>query len=122
LIAAPSATSEQMDAIVECCKLSGLVVKTLPGLGELTDGKVSVNAIRDVAYCDLLGREVVHLEEERIGKYIEQKQVLVTGAGGSIGSKLCRQICRFNPKTIVLFDKAESPLYDIDLELRKNFN
>ncbi len=121
LIAAPSATSEQMRAIVECCKLSGLVFKTLPGLGELIDGKISVNAIRDVAYSDLLGRQVVHLEEERIGAYIEQKQVLVTGAGGSIGSELCRQICRFNPKTIVLFDQAESPLYEIDLELRRNF-
>lgn len=121
LIAAPSSTSEQMRAIVACCKQSGLVFKTLPGIGELIDGKVSVNAIRDVAYRDLLGREVVHLEEDRIGSYIEQKQVLVTGAGGSIGSELCRQICRFNPKTIVLFDQAESPLYDIDLELRRNF-
>jgi len=121
LIAVPSATSQQMRGIVECCKLSGLVFKTLPGMGELIDGKVSVSAIRDVAYRDLLGREVVHLEEDRIGGYIEQKQVLVTGAGGSIGSELCRQICRFNPKTIILFDQAESPLYDIDLELRRNF-
>jgi FlaA1/EpsC-like NDP-sugar epimerase len=121
LIAVPSSTSEQMRAMVECCKHSGLVFKTLPGMGELIDGKVSVSAIRDVAYRDLLGREVVHLEEERIGGYIEQKQVLVTGAGGSIGSELCRQICRFNPKTIILFDQAESPLYDIDLELRRNF-
>jgi len=121
LIAVPSSTSEQMRAIVEQCKQSGLVFKTLPGMGELIDGKVSVSAIRDVAYSDLLGREVVHLEEDRIGGYIEQKQVLVTGAGGSIGSELCRQICRFNPKTVVLFDQAESPLYDIDLELRRNF-
>ncbi len=121
LIAVPSATSEQMRAIVEQCKQSGIVFKTLPGMGELIDGKVSVSAIRDVAYRDLLGREVVHLEEDRIGGYIGQKQVLVTGAGGSIGSELCRQICRFNPKTVVLFDQAESPLYDIDLELRHNF-
>jgi FlaA1/EpsC-like NDP-sugar epimerase len=121
LIAAPSSTSEQMRTIVEHCKQSGLVFKTLPGMGELIDGKISVNAIRDVAYRDLLGREVVHLEEDRIGGYIEQKQVLVTGAGGSIGSELCRQICRFNPKTIILFDQAESPLYDIDLELRRSF-
>jgi FlaA1/EpsC-like NDP-sugar epimerase len=121
LIAAPSSNSEQMRTIVEQCKLSGLVFKTLPGMGELINGKISVNAIRDVAYRDLLGREVVHLEEDLIGEYIKQKRVLVTGAGGSIGSELCRQICRFNPKTLILFDQAESPLYDIDLELRRSF-
>lgn len=121
LIAAPSSTADQMRTIVEQCKQSGLVFKTLPGMGELIDGKITLNAIRDVAYRDLLGREQVHLEEDRIGRYIQQKQVLVTGAGGSIGSELCRQICRFNPRTIVLFDQAESPLYDIDLELRRNF-
>jgi len=121
LIAVPSATSEQMRTIVEQCKKSGLVFKTLPGMGELIDGKITVSAIRDVAYRDLLGREVVHLDESRIGEYIEQKQILVTGAGGSIGSELCRQICRFTPKSVILFDQAESPLYDIDLELRRSF-
>jgi FlaA1/EpsC-like NDP-sugar epimerase len=121
LIAVPSATSDQMRAIVDQCKKSGLVFKTLPGMGELIDGKVTVKAIRDVAYRDLLGREVVHLEEGRIGDYIKQNRVLVTGAGGSIGSELCRQICRFKPKSIILFDQAESPLYDIDLELRRSF-
>ncbi|MFH2090867.1 MAG: nucleoside-diphosphate sugar epimerase/dehydratase [Pseudomonadota bacterium] len=121
LIAVPSATSEQMRSIVDQCKQSELVFKTLPGIGELIDGKVTLNAIRDVAYRDLLGREVVQLEEGLIGEYLDQKQILVTGAGGSIGSELCRQICRFNPKTIILFDQAESPLYDIDLELRRSF-
>jgi FlaA1/EpsC-like NDP-sugar epimerase len=121
LIAVPSASSEQMRTIVAHCKKSNLVFKTLPGMGELIDGKITVNAIRDVAYRDLLGREVVELEEARIGEYIEQKQVLVTGAGGSIGSELCRQICRFKPKTLILFDQAESPLYDIDLEIRRSF-
>jgi FlaA1/EpsC-like NDP-sugar epimerase len=121
LIAVPSATSEQMRTVVDHCKQSGLVFKTLPGMGELIDGKITLNAIRDVAYRDLLGREVVQLEEDRIGGYIEQKTVIVTGAGGSIGSELCRQICRFNPKAVILYDQAESPLYDIDLELRRNF-
>lgn len=121
LIAVPSATSEQMRTIVEQCKQSGLVFKTLPGLGELIGGKITLNAIREVAYRDLLGREVVQLEEDLIGGYIDQKRILVTGAGGSIGSELCRQICRFNPKKIILFDQAESPLYDIDLELKRNF-
>ena len=121
LIAVPSATSEQMRTIVDQCKQSGLVFKTLPGIGELIDGKITLNAIRDVAYRDLLGRTVVQLEQNRIGDYIQRKQILVTGAAGSIGSELCRQICRFNPKTMILFDQAESPLYDIDLELRRSY-
>jgi len=95
--------------------------RTLPGMGELIDGKVTINSVREVAYRDLLGREVVHLEEDRIGEYLENSCVLVTGAGGSIGSELCRQICRFKPRSLVLFDQAESPLYDIDLELKKDF-
>jgi FlaA1/EpsC-like NDP-sugar epimerase len=121
LIAIPSATAGQMREIVGKCEQSGLKFKTLPGIGELIDGKVSVNAIRDVSYKDLLRRDLVHLEEDRIGAYIENKQILVTGAGGSIGSELCRQICRFKPESIILFDQAESPLYNIDLELRRKF-
>lgn len=121
LIAVPSADAGQMRTIVESCKRTALPFKTLPGLGELINGKISLNLIRDVAYRDLLGREVVELEEELIGGYIRQKAILVTGAGGSIGSELCRQICRFNPKTLILFEQAESPLYDIDLELRRSF-
>lgn len=121
LIAAPSSSSEQMRTLVECCKQSELTFKTLPGLGELINGKITLNAIRDVAYRDLLGRSVVSLEEDRIGGYLENTRVLVTGAGGSIGSELCRQICRFKPKTLILFEQAESPLYDIDLELKREF-
>lgn len=121
LIAVPSASSSEMRTMVEQCKQTGLPFKTLPGMGELIDGKITVNAIRDVAYRDLLGRKIVHMQEDLIGQYIQQKRVLVTGAGGSIGSELCRQICRFNPQTLILFDQAESSLYDIDLELRKNF-
>ena len=121
LIAVPSASAEQMRTIVDCCKHTDLKFKTLPGLGELINGRVSINAVRDVAYRDLLGRSVVHLEEERIDKYLNNNRVLVTGAGGSIGSELCRQICRFRPKLLVLFEQAESSLYDIDLELKREF-
>lgn len=121
LIAIPSATSVQMRNIVEQCKKTGVLFKTLPGMGELINGRVSVKAIRDVAYRDLLGREVIRLEENLIGRYLKDSSVLVTGAGGSIGSELCRQICRFCPDRIVLFERAETPLYEIDLELRKNF-
>ena len=121
LIAIPSATSEQMRKMVEHCKGSGIEFKTIPGMGELINGRVTVSSIREVAYRDLLGREVVNLDEEQIGAYLRGKNVMVTGAGGSIGSELCRQICRFRPKRIALFERAETPLYEIELELRDNF-
>ena len=122
LIAIPSASAAQMRALVERCKESGIPFKTVPGMGELIDGKVTIKAIRDVAYRDLLGREVVRLEEERIGAYIANARVLVTGAGGSIGSELCRQICRFYPQSLILYERAESPLYEMDIELKENFS
>jgi len=121
LIAVPSANSQQMRNIVEHCKKCGVTFKTIPGMGELINGKVTVNAIREVAYRDLLGREIIKLEEEKIGAYLKGKSVLVTGAGGSIGSELCRQICRFKPKRIALYERAESSLFEIDLEIRQNF-
>jgi FlaA1/EpsC-like NDP-sugar epimerase len=121
LIAIPSAKSQQMRRIVAHCKQSGIKFKTIPGMGELINGKVTVNAIREVAYRDLLGREAVKLEEARIGDYLHGRSVLVTGAGGSIGSELCRQICRFRPEIIVLYERAESPLYELELELKQSF-
>jgi len=121
LIAIPSARGQQMRRIVELCKTSGILFKTVPGYGELINGRVTINAIREVAYRDLLGREMVKLDEKQIGAYLKGQNVLVTGAGGSIGSELCRQICRFKPGSILLFERAESPLYEIELELKKNF-
>lgn len=121
LIAIPSASSQEMRRIVSLCKESDIRYKTVPSYGELIDGKVTVNAIREVAYRDLLGRETVKLDERIISEYIHGRQVLVTGAGGSIGAELCRQVCRFDPATIVLFERAESPLYEIDLELRRDY-
>jgi FlaA1/EpsC-like NDP-sugar epimerase len=122
LIAVPSASAVQMRALVERCKKSGIPFKTVPGMGELIDGKVTVKAIRDIAYRDLLGREVVRLDEERIGAYIQDATVMVTGAGGSIGSELCRQICRFHPRSLILYERAESPLYEMDIELKESFS
>ena len=121
LIAIPSASSAKMRTIVGRCKESGIPFKTVPGMGELINGKVTVKAIRDVAYKDLLGREPVKLDEESIGKYLKGKRVLITGAGGSIGSELCRQVCRYTPESIVLYERAESPLFEIELELKDNF-
>lgn len=121
LIAIPSASSAKMRTIVGCCEESGIPFKTVPGMGELINGKVTVKAIRDVAYKDLLGRETVKLDEESIGKYLKGKRVLITGAGGSIGSELCRQVCRYTPESIILYERAESPLFEIELELKDNF-
>jgi FlaA1/EpsC-like NDP-sugar epimerase len=122
LIAIPSANSKQMRGFVEICDKSGLKFKTMPGMGELINGQITVNAIREVAYRDLLGREIIKLEEEKIGTYLKGKSVLVTGAGGSIGSELCRQICRFKPRRIALYERAESSLYEIELEIKRNFS
>ena len=121
LIAVPSATSGEIRKIIETCKGCGITFKIIPGYGELIDGKVTVNAIREVAYRDLLGREVIKLDAERIGGYVKGKRILVTGAGGSIGSELCRQICKFKPESIIFFERAESPLYEIELDIRQNF-
>ncbi|MCF8106515.1 MAG: polysaccharide biosynthesis protein [Desulfohalobiaceae bacterium] len=120
LIAVPSAREEEMRRIVEYCKESGLLFKTVPGMGELIDGRVTLNSIREVAYRDLLGRETVRLDKEKIGNYLQDQCVMVTGAGGSIGSELCRQICRYRPKKLVLFERGENLLYHIDMELQEN--
>jgi FlaA1/EpsC-like NDP-sugar epimerase len=96
--------------------------KTIPGLGELINGQVTVNTIRKVAYRDLLGREVITLDETQIGAYLQGKSIMVSGAGGSIGSELCRQICRFRPKRIALYERAESPLYELEMEIKQNFS
>jgi FlaA1/EpsC-like NDP-sugar epimerase len=122
LIAIPSASSEQMRGIVAHCKASGIDFNTIPGMGELINGRVTVNAIREVAYHDLLGREMVRLDEAQIRAYVRGRRVLVTGAGGSIGSELCRQVCHFRPEKIVLYERAESSLYELELELKRNFS
>jgi FlaA1/EpsC-like NDP-sugar epimerase len=121
IIAIPSATSKRMREIVGACRKADVNFKIIPDMGELIDGRITLNAIRNVEYRDLLGREPVRLDTEVIGGFLGKKCVLVTGAGGSIGTGLCRQICRFAPETIVLLERAESPLYEIDLELSKNF-
>jgi FlaA1/EpsC-like NDP-sugar epimerase len=121
LIAIPSANAEQMRAIVVRCKESKIPFKTVPSMGELINGKVTVKAIRDVDYRDLLGREAIRLEEDLIGAYLKNARVLVTGAGGSIGSELCRQICRFRPASVILYERGESALYEMELELKRNF-
>jgi FlaA1/EpsC-like NDP-sugar epimerase len=116
-IALTKASGEQMRSIADACKGTGVPFKILPAMTEIMDGKVDIKALRDVDYLDLLGREPVSLDTDRIEKYITGQTVLVTGCGGSIGSELCRQIVRFRPGRIVLLDASEHSLYEIQMEL-----
>ena len=121
LIAIPSATGVEMTRILERCHAAGAECKTVPGLDEAIEGRGLSGQIREVAVEDLLGRNPVHLEESQIRHKLEGKVVLVTGAACSIGSELCRQVARFRPAGIVGFEIAESPLFEIDREMRLNF-
>ncbi len=121
IIAIPNASAPRMRQIVSLCRQANVEFKTVPDMGELIDGKISISAIREVEYRDLLGRQPVKLDQDSIGSYLGRKTVMITGAGGSIGTGLCRQICRFQPEEVILFERAESPLFEIDLELKKSF-
>ena len=122
LITAPSATGAQMRKIVEVCKRTGKPYKTVPNLSEMIDGKLSVRMIRQVAYVDLLKRDEVKLDTRAITKFIRGKRVLVTGAGGSIGSELVRQCCQFEPEVVILFDNSEFNLFSLQQELLNKQN
>ena len=118
LIAIPSAPGEVRQRVVGIAQAAGVPVKTLPGLYELLEGDLDLTGqIRPVQVEDLLGRQPVEVDVEAIARYVEGKAVLVTGAGGSIGSELCRQIARAHPTRIVLLEQSESALYDIEREL-----
>jgi len=119
LIAIPSARGSEMRRIVDLCKQTGKHFRTLPSIGELIEGKVSVNAIRDVTLEDLIGREEVILDQAGISQFLSGKRILVTGAGGSIGSELVRQIGRFRPEAIGLLDFSEYNLYEIEMDCRR---
>ena len=121
LIAIPSAAGFEMTRMLKACHAAGVECKTVPSLGEMIESRGLAGQIREVAVADLLGRTPVRLEEKQIGAAIQGKVVLVTGAAGSIGSELCRQIARFHPAMIVGFDSAESPLFEIEREMRQSF-
>ncbi|RVU45911.1 polysaccharide biosynthesis protein [Lujinxingia sediminis] len=117
IIAMPSASRDQIRRVVEQAQRAGVKTRIVPAFEAVVEGKVSVNALRDVAITDLLGRAPVELDTYAIGRSLEGKRVLVTGAGGSIGSEICRQVVRFNPDRLILLDCAETPLFFIHREL-----
>ena len=118
LIAMPSATGRQMRDVIAHCRSAGVACRTLPGIGDLLTDKGLTKQIRNISVEDLLSREQVDLDEQQIRDSLTGQSVLVTGAAGSIGSELCRQIASFRPHTLVLVDRAESDLFRIDQELR----
>lgn len=121
LIAIPSVRGEAMRRIVSLCEETGKPFRTLPGIWELIEGTVLVRSIRKVHLEDLLDREEVHLDEEEIRQYIKDKRVLITGAGGSIGSELVRQVGCFHPQAMALLDFSEENLFQIEGECRQRF-
>jgi len=121
LIGIPSASGSQMTRILGLCHDAGVKCKTVPGLAEIIEANGLAGQIREVAVEDLLERDSIHLEESTIRLAIEGKMVLVTGAAGSIGSELCRQVAHYRPAGIVGFEIAESPLFEIDLEMQTRF-
>jgi FlaA1/EpsC-like NDP-sugar epimerase len=120
IIAMPGASGEKRQEIVDVCRDAGVPVKTLPGMHELISGDADLaRQLREVQVEDILGREPVELDPASISSYLEGETVLVTGAGGSIGSELCRQIASVRPATLILVEQAETPLVDIVRELSR---
>lgn len=121
IIAMPSADGKSLRQVMDSCKNADVTFRTLPSISNLINGKVTVSQIKKVDIEDLLGRDQVVLDRALIGAYLEGKRVLVTGAGGSIGSEVCRQVALFNPEKLVLLDQAETPLYEIEKELIERY-
>ncbi|WP_396147770.1 polysaccharide biosynthesis protein [Anaerospora sp.] len=121
IIAIPSANGERLREIFKACRETKCTVKTVPGLYEIIDGQVTVDQLRNIDLEDILRREPVKLDLDQIAGYLTRKRVLVTGAGGSIGSELCRQIARMSPSQITLVGKGENSIYEIHQELTAKF-
>ncbi|KYG27667.1 nucleoside-diphosphate sugar epimerase/dehydratase [Alkalihalobacillus trypoxylicola] len=121
IIAIPSLSKKRLHTIYEECAKTVAKTKILPRIEDIVTGKLNVTQFRDVEVEDLLGREPVELDIDGISEYITNKTVLVTGAGGSIGSEICRQVSQFAPKTLILLGHGENSIYSIEMELKENF-
>ena len=122
IIAMPSVSGKVIKNVAAKCKATKCQVKTLPGIYELIDGKVTLQQLRKIDLEDLLGRDPIMLDLAEIAGYLKGKRVLVTGAGGSIGSELCRQIAKMSPNSLYLLGKGENSIYEINQELRGLYN
>ena len=119
VFAIPTAEIKERKSILALCQQTGCKLKILPGIYQLANGEVKIQKIRDVDVQDLLGRDSVNVALSQIAGYLQDKTVLVTGGGGSIGSELCRQIAQHSPKRLIIFDIYENNAYDIQQELRR---
>ena len=120
VLAIPTASNRSKRELLTLCQKTGCHIKTLPALYQLANGDVSIQQIRNVQVEDLLGRDSVNVDLSHIDRYVRGKVVLVTGGGGSIGSELCRQLVRYQPKQLIIFDIYENNAYEIQQELRRN--
>ncbi len=121
IIAIPSAPADERRSIIEICNTTGCQLKILPGMYQMVKGEVTVSNLREVKIEDLLEREPVNDKIGTVLEYVQGKVILVTGGGGSIGSELCRQIAKHEPKQLVIFDIYENNAYDIQLELKNKY-
>jgi FlaA1/EpsC-like NDP-sugar epimerase len=121
IIAIPSAPGRLVRMVNDVCRLKGIPSRAIPSIYELVGGKVSINRLREVDITDLLRREPVRINDEAVGAALEGKRILVTGAGGSIGRELCRQIARRNPAELVLLGHGENSIFEILLELQQDY-
>lgn len=122
MIAMPSATKDDTRRVVDTAKQTGVPTKILPAIESILAGEVSLNALREVSISDLLGRESIELDMHLIGRFLQDQTILVTGAGGSIGSEICRQVMRFNPEKLLMVERGETPLFFIDRELKRKYD
>ncbi|MHC4743728.1 MAG: polysaccharide biosynthesis protein [Planctomycetota bacterium] len=120
-IAMPSASHQELRRVIQVCEGTKIRFRTVPSLTDIASGKFAVSQIRQVDIDDLLGREAVQLDLDLIEAFAKDKTILVTGAGGSIGSEMCRQLCKFKPRQLLLVEQAENPLFYIERELRKEY-
>ncbi len=120
VIAIPSAPGGKIRDIIRQCEYRGCQFKIVPNIHAILEGRASVNQIREVRYEDLLNRSTSQMDIAEVSKYLSGKRVMVTGAGGSIGSELCRQVAKLNPELLILFGRGENSLYHTDIELRES--
>ena len=121
LITIGKPAGENLRRIVDFCKKCTLPAKVIPGIRYILEGKVNLSLIRDVAIEDLLNREPIELDLDSIAAFVNGRRVLITGTGGSIGSELCRIVCRYGPASLVLVEHTENSLFYIHHELSRNY-